>query len=93
MLLKNENELSDKKHYSRHFKKELSQREIVQYLINTNSELKDTYECYQGLKNSLKDKDFEKFKKFKSIVLHSNANISDKMVKILKLYKNNMKYI
>ena len=68
----------------------MSQREIVQYLINTNSELKDTYECYQGLKNSLKDKDFEKFK---SIVLHSNANISDKMVKILKLYKDNLKYI
>ena len=38
LLLKNENELSDKKHYSRHFKKELSQKEIVQYIINTDNE-------------------------------------------------------
>ena len=90
LLLKNENELSYKKHYSRHFKKELSQKEIVQYIINTDSELKATYECYQGLINSLKEKDFNKFK---LIVLHSNANISDKMVKVLKLYKNNLKYI
>ena len=38
LLLKNENELSYKKHYSRHFKKELSQKEIVQYIINTDNE-------------------------------------------------------
>ena len=90
LLLKNENELSDKKHYSRHFKKELSQKEIVQYIINTDSELKATYECYQGLINFLKEKDFNKFK---LIVLHSNVNISYKMVKVLKLYKDNLKYI
>ena len=90
LLLKNENELSYKKHYSRHFKKELSQKEIVQYIINTDSELKATYECYQGLINFLKEKDFNKFK---LIVLHSNANISNKMVKVLKLYKDNLKYI
>ena len=46
-----------KKTYSKHFKKE-----IVQYLINTNKTLIATYECYQGLINSLKDKDFNKFK-------------------------------
>ena len=90
LIVKNENELSDKKRYSKHFKKEISQKEIVQYLINTNSELKSTYECYQGLINSLKDKNFNKFK---SIVLHSNENISDKMKQALKLYKDNLKYI
>ena len=90
LIVKNENDLSDKKEYSKHFKKEISQKEIVQYLINTNKELKATYECYQGLINSLKDKDFNKFK---SIVLHSNENISDKMKQALKLYNNNLKYI
>ena len=90
LIVKNENELSDKKRYSKHFKKELSQKEIVQYLINTNLELKATYECYQGLINSLKDKDFNKFK---SIVLHSNKNISNKMKQVLKLYNDNLKYI
>ena len=59
-------------------------------ILNTNSELKANYECYQGLINSLKNKDFDKLK---LIVLHSNTNISDKMVKVLKLYKDNLKYI
>ena len=36
-------------------------------IINTNSELKANYECYQGLINSLKNKDFDKLK---LIVLH-----------------------
>ncbi|MBR3199433.1 MAG: ISL3 family transposase, partial [Bacilli bacterium] len=90
LIVKNENELSDKKRYSKHFKKELSQKEIVQYLINTNLELKATYECYQGLINSLKNKDFNKFK---SIVLHSNTNVSNKMKQALKLYNDNLKYI
>ena len=90
LIVKNENELSNKKRYSKHFKKELSKKEIVQYLINTNLELKATYEFYQGLINSLKDK---KINKFKSTVLHSNKNISNKMKQALKLYKDNLKYI
>ena len=90
LIVKNENDLSDKKTYSKHFKKEISQKEIVQYLINTNEELKATYECYQGLINSLKHKDFNKFK---SIVLHPNINISNKMKQALKLYNDNLKYI
>ena len=52
--------------------------------------MKATYECYQGLINSLKDKDLNKFK---LIVLHPNINISDKMKKVLKLYNDNLKYI
>ena len=90
LIVKNESDLSDKKTYSKHFKKEISQKEIVQYLINTNEELKATYECYQGLINSLKHKDFNKFK---SIILHPNINISNKMKQALKLYNDNLKYI
>ena len=90
LLLKNENELSDKKHYSRHFKKELSQKEIVQYLINTDLTLKAAYECYQGLIDSLKEKDFNRFK---SIVFNQDKNLSSKMKQALKLYKENIKYI
>ena len=90
LIVKNENDLSNKKRYSKHFKREISQKEIVQYLINTDKELKATYECYQGLINSLKSKDFDKFK---SLVLHPNMNLSDKMKKTLKLYNDNLKYI
>ena len=62
LIVKNENDLSDIKKYDNHFKKEVSQKDIVNYLINTDSTLKATYECYQGLINSIKDKDFNKFK-------------------------------
>lgn len=38
----------------------------------------------------MKDKDFNKFK---AIVIHNNENVSDKMKKALKLYKENLEYI
>jgi len=90
LILKNENDLSSEKHYSKFFKKEISQKEIVSYLINTDTILKATYECYQGIINSIKNKDFEKFK---NIVTHSKCNVSDKMKQALKLYNENIKYI
>ena len=90
LIVKNENDLTDDKHYSKCFRKEVSQKEVVQYLINTDKTLKATYECYQGIINSLKEKDFNKFK---SIILHQNENISNKMKQALKLYNENLKYI
>ena len=90
LIVKNENELSEEKHYSNYFKKEISQKEIVTYLINTNKELKATYECYQGIINSIKDKDFDKFKK---IINNYKPNISDKMKQALRLYKESLTYI
>lgn len=90
LIVKSENDLSEEKHYSKHFRKEISQKEIVQYLINTNPILKATYECYQGLLNSLNEKNFDKFK---AIIFYSNKNLSPKMKQALKLYRKNIKYI
>lgn len=90
LILKNENELSEEKKYSPYFKKEISQKDMVTYMINTNKTLKATYECYQGIINSIKDKDFEKFK---SIIQNSDENISNKMEQAIKLYNENIKYI
>lgn len=90
LIVKNERDLSDEKKYSKHFKKDISQKEIVQYLINNDKTLEATYECYQGIINSLNDKDFNKFK---SIITHGNKNISDKMKQTLKLFNKNIKYI
>lgn len=90
LILKNEKDLSKNKSYSNYFKKEVSQKDIVNYLINTDKELKATYECYQGIINSIAERDFIKFK---NIVEHQNNLISDKMSKALKLYKENIKYI
>ena len=90
LIVKNERDLSDEKKYSKHFKKDISQKEIVQYLINTDKTLEATYECYQGIINPLNVKDFNKFK---SIITHGNKNISDKMKQTLKLFNKNIKYI
>lgn len=90
LIVKNENDLSEDKKYNKHFRKEVSQKHIVSYLINTDKTLKATYECYQGIINSIREKDFNKFKK---IVEHKNNLISDKMKQALKLYNTNIKYI
>jgi len=90
LILKNKNDLSDKKKYSKYFRKEVSQIDIVNYLINTNREFKATYDSYQGIINSIKDKDFNKFK---AIINHSNKDISDKMKQAFKLYRQYEQYI
>lgn len=90
LIVKNENDLSDNKKYSKHFKKEISQKEIVSYLINTDKTLKATYTCYQAIINSINIKDFSKFNK---IVNGSHKNISKKMRQTLNLFKENIKYI
>ena len=68
----------------------ISGKDIVTYLINTDKTLKATYECYQGIINSIKNKDF---KTFKNIIYNNNKNISSKMKQAFKLYKDNIKYI
>ena len=90
LIVKNQNDLSDEKKYNKYFRKEVSQKDIVSYLINTDKTLKATYHCYQGLINSIKNKDFTKFN---NIVKHPNKDISDKMKQSLRLYKDNIKYI
>jgi len=90
LVLKNENDLSEEKKYSKYFKREISQKEIVIYLINTDKTLKATYECYQGIINCIKKKDFSKFK---NIIEHDNKFISDKMKQVIKLYNENIRYI
>ena len=90
LIVKNKKDLSDEKKYSKHFKREISQKDIVNFLINTDKTLKATYECYQGLINSLKENNFNKLK---SITFNQNKNISEKMKKALTLYKENIKYI
>lgn len=90
LFLKNKNDLSEKKHYSKYFKKEISQKEIVTFLINTNQNFKKTYECYQGIINSINDKDFNKFK---NIIYNQNKLLPDKMKKALKLFRDNIEYI
>ena len=62
LLLKNEDDLDkDNKHYSKNFNKEMSQYDIVQYLINTDDTLYYTYNLYQGIIKSINNRDKNKF--------------------------------
>ena len=90
LIIKNECDLSDDKKYSKHFHKEISQIDMVKFMINTNETLKADYNCYQGIINSLKNKDLNKFIR---IINHPNSKLSIKMKKALKLYRENIKYI
>lgn len=90
LIVKNENDLSEEKRYSSHFHKDLSQKDIVEYLINTDQTLKVTYECYQAIINSIKDKDINEFK---NIIYGYHKDLSPKMINAFKLFKENIEYI
>ena len=93
LILKKENELDDKKkRYNKHFRKELTQKEIVTYLINTDKTLYNEYQIYQGLDKAINNRDKELFYK----IVNNNKNnkyISKDMKKVLKTFKNMEKYI
>ena len=80
----------ENKHYSKHFGKHISEYEIVQYLINTNDCLKQTYKLYQGIIKSIRNKDINLFIK---IIESKHKNISEYMVKTLKTYNKFKNYI
>lgn len=71
---------NDKK-YSACFSKEISEYDIVSYIINTNKELKATYKVYQGILRSIKTKDEELFY---NIISSKHNDISDYMKTTLK---------
>jgi len=71
----------DNKKYSIHFGKEITDYDIVSYIINTNKELKATYNVYQGILRSIRNKD-EKL--FCNIVSSKHINISEYMKTTLK---------
>lgn len=62
LLLKNKDELDDSnKFYSHNFRKLVSQKYIVTYLINKNPIIYNSYQYYQGILNSIKHRDKDKF--------------------------------
>ena len=71
----------DNKNYSIYFGKEISEYDIVSYIINTNQELKATYKVYQGILRSIKNKDSSLFC---NIVSSKHNNISEYMKITLK---------
>ena len=93
LILKKEDDLDDKKKkYQKCFRKEMTEKEIVTYLINTNETLYNDYQIYQGIDKAINNRDKELFLK----IIHnnkSNKNISYKMKKALKTFTKFEKYI
>jgi transposase len=93
LILKKECDLDDtNKKYNKHFKKQMTQKDIVTYLINTDKTLYNDYQIYQGIDKSINNKDKENF----TNILHNNINnknISKKMKKALKTFKELENYI
>jgi len=91
LILKNEDELDDKvKFYSKYFKKYVSEKYIVTYLINTDTCLLSTYNYYQGLLKALNKKDKITFC---NIIHHVDNNISNYAKKCNKTLLDMEKYI
>ena len=92
LILKNEDNLDkEKKKYSKFFKKEISQYDIVQYLINTDDNLKYTYNLYQGIIKSIDKRDKQKF----SSIIHNvdNTKLNKYTRKAIKTFIDFEKYI
>lgn len=93
LILKKEDELDNKnKKYNKHFKKEMTQKDIVTYLINTNNTLYNDYQIYQGIEKAINNRDKSTYIN----IVHnniSNKNISKKMKKALKTFISLEKYI
>ncbi len=91
LILKDKRELDkDNKKYQKCFNKEMSQYDIVNYLLNTNEELYETYQIYQSILYSIdiRNKDI-----FLSIINGKNLKVSKYMKKALKTFKNMKEYI
>lgn len=91
LILKDKRELvKNKRRYQKCFRKEMTQEEIVTYLINTNNELYETYQIYQSILYSIntRNKDI-----FLSIINGKNNSVSKHMKKAIKTFKNMEKYI
>ena len=91
LILKDKCDLDkENKKYQKCFRKEMSQYDIVKYLLNTNDTLKNTYEVYQKILYAVgtKNKDI-----FKSVIHGKNKDVSLYMKKSIKTFKNMEKYI
>ena len=93
LILKKEDELdNENKKYNKHFRKETTQKDIVTYLINTDDKLYNDYQIYQGIEKAINNRNKELFFNIVNNNIN-NKNISKKMKKALKTFKNMEQYI
>lgn len=93
LILKNKSDLNEKdKIYSKNFRKEVTEVDIVSFLINTDSTFKIIYNIYQGILHSLSNRDVNKFWNILNHIsksLNKKLNTTIKTMNYLKKYINN----
>lgn len=91
LILKPEDELDNSKWKKwRCFDNLMTQSDVVNYLINTNNQLKETYEIYQNILYSIKN---NKYDELKIILNKNNNNISSYMKTSIKTLKKFLPHI
>lgn len=97
LFLKPYAELSyERKMYCRSFKRYISQKEIIDYLLEQDKEISDAHEAYQDFHYAIKKRSFEKFK----IALEEHKHIENQYLKTsiktfnkyLSFIENSLKY-
>lgn len=85
LLLKSRDELNYEK-WKKYtcFNKFITESDVVNYIINTNIELKNTYDVYQSLLSSIKNKNYNLF-------IHILNNHSDNISSYMKTFMKNLK--
>ena len=91
LILKDKRRLNKQnKKYHKCFRKEVSEYDIVTYLINTDKELYETYHIYQSILFALNTRNKNIFL---NIINNKNKGISKYMEKALRTFRNMKDYI
>ena len=92
-LLKYYPDLCQVNYYCQSFKRKLSSKDKVDYLLEKIPELEISFNIYQDIIQTIKHNNFKRFEEIVKKYLTSKEKISKKMIIALKTLKKYMKYI
>ena len=92
-LLKYYPDLCQVKYYCQSFKRKLSSKDKVDYLLEKSPELEVNFNIYQDIIQTIKHNNFKRFESVVKKYLGTKEKISKKMIIALKTLKKYMKYI
>ena len=92
-LLKYYPDLCRVNYYCQSFKRKLSSKDKVDYLLEKIPELEISFNIYQDIIQTIKHNNFKRFEEIVKKYLASKEKISKKMITALKTLKKYMKYI
>ena len=92
-LLKYYPDLCQVNYYCQSFKRKLSSKDKVDYLLEKSPELEVNFNIYQDILQSIRNNNFKRFESIVKKYLGTKEKISKKMIIALKTLKKYMKYI